>query len=76
MASTASTARRPGQSSRVVKTPASGQAKTRRRTSRPWLSSNASKQGRSDPPSANAFAANQAFTSACAFLRLPLRASR
>src|SRR4051794_19451116 len=74
MVSTASTARRPGQSSRVVKTPTSGQAKTRRRTSRPWPSSNASRQGRSDPPSAKALAANQALTSAWAFFRLPLRA--
>ena len=72
MVSTASTACRPGQSARVAKTPASGQANTRRRTSRPWLSSNASKQGRSDPPSANAFAANQAFTSAWAFLPVAL----
>src|SRR3954463_9584368 len=72
MVSTASTARRPGQAARGGKTPASGQAKTRRRTSRPWLSSNASKQGRSDPPSANAFAANQAFTSAWGLLAVAL----
>ena len=76
MVSTASTAFRPGQSASVAKTPASGQANTRRRTSRPWFSSNASKHGRSDPPSAKAFAANQAFTSAWAFFRLPLSASR
>ncbi len=76
MVSTASTALRSGQPASVPKTPTSGQAKTRRRTSRPWPSSNASKKGRNGAPSAKAFAANQAFTSACAFFRLLLSASR
>ena len=46
------------------------------RCKRPWPSSNASKKGRSGAPGAKAWAANQAFTSACAFFRLPLSASR
>src|SRR3954463_12544619 len=66
---TAATAASPGQSWRVVNGARSVQANTRRRTRRPWLSSNASKQGRSGAPSAKALAANHALTSACAFLR-------
>src|SRR3954447_23842114 len=38
----------PGQSASAPKPPRSAQAKTRRRTSRPWLSSNASKQRRAE----------------------------
>ena len=76
MVSTATTVASPGQSARAANGARSVQANTRRRTSRPWPSSNASKHGRSGAPSAKALAANQAFTSACAFLRLPLRASR
>jgi hypothetical protein len=76
MVSTASTALMPGQAARVAKALTSGQANSRRRTRRPWLSSNASKQGRSGAPSAKALAANQALTSAWAFLWLPLSASR
>src|SRR3954470_22077911 len=45
MVSTASTVRNPGQARSASRLAASGQANPRRRTSRPWLSSKASKTG-------------------------------
>src|SRR4051812_18025170 len=50
MVSTATTVASPGQSARAADGARAVPANTRRRTSRPWPSSNASKQGRSGPP--------------------------
>ena len=54
MVSTATTVASPGQAARVTNGARSVLAKTRRRTRRPWPSSNASKQGRSGAPSGKA----------------------
>ncbi len=61
--SVASTVARPGQSRSVAKQLASGQANTRRRTRRSYMSPNASKQGRRPASRLKACSANQPCTS-------------